>query len=106
MSYDQTAADALREIANLKARIAELEAREGKRERLIAALVRAVEHSTANAVMQAAYDLAEYEGEKGELTVAVAFHRTNCPECDEDPEESIGLCPYHKAEALLQSGHG
>ncbi len=35
------------------------------------------------------------------VTAEEVLYRTNCPECDEDPEESIGLCPYHAAKALL-----
>lgn len=46
------------------ARIAELEAREEKREHLIAAVVHAAEHGTANCVLHAAHDLAEYEASR------------------------------------------
>lgn len=35
------------------------------------------------------------------VPVAVAFKRTNCPKCEEHPEELVIMCPRHKAEAAL-----
>lgn len=31
---------------------------------------------------------------------------STCPKCDDDPEESIGLCPYHEAKRLLGGDGG
>lgn len=59
------------------------------------------ESALETALRELVEDIDDTKRNAGELTVAVAFHRTNCPKCDEDPEESIGLCPYHAAKALL-----
>lgn len=32
------------------------------------------------------------------------LQRANCPECEEQPEEVVLLCPLHKAQAVLAKG--
>lgn len=94
------------EIEAFHARIAELEAERDRLTKRVQTISASVEHHVAAAIASesskwstALRALVEDIGTG--MTVAALLSRSNCPECEEYPDELVTLCPYHKAKALL-----
>lgn len=83
------------------ARIAELERErdehEAERTRLV--MLRAVDEKRIAELKGLLRDLVEEIDDRESFRAPL--HRSNCPECEEYPDELVIVCPYHAAKAAL-----
>lgn len=92
--------EALAEIAARDARIAELE--RDAYENLIDMMAKLEVAKARIAELEAALrELVDDIGEQLAPVEIAYLQRTYCPECEDEPDEVILLCPLHKAQALL-----